>query len=140
METVGSGDGGVKCLDSDFLISILRGEEAVKKKIAEIDEEGKAFTVSINAFEILYGALRSSKKEKNLKEAKRLLNSLDILTLDYKAAEKAGEIQSNLTEKGKGIGLKDLFIASAAITNKCTLVTKHTKHFPKIGELKLEAW
>jgi tRNA(fMet)-specific endonuclease VapC len=137
---MGSGDGGVKCLDSDFLIAILRGEEAVKKKIAEIDEECKAFTVSINAFEILYGALRSSKKEKNLKEAKRLLNSLDILTLDYKAAEKASEIQSNLTEKGKGIGLKDLFIASAAITNGCTLVTKNTKHFSKIGELKLEAW
>lgn len=140
METVGSGDGGVKCLDSDFLISILRGDKSVEKKMIEIDAEGSASTVSINAFEILYGALHSAKKEKNLKEAKRLLNSLEVLPLDYRVAEKASEIQSNLTEAGEGIGLKDVFIAATAITNRCTLVTKNTRHFSKIGELKLEAW
>jgi tRNA(fMet)-specific endonuclease VapC len=140
VETVGSGGGGVKCLDSDFLIAILRGDKSVERKMVEIDADGKASTVSVNAFEILYGAHHSAKKEKNLKEAKRLLNSLDILALDYKAAEKASEIQSNLIEVGEGIGLKDVFIAAAAITNRCTLVTKNTKHFSKIGTLKLESW
>lgn len=130
----------MKCLDSDFLISVLRGDTSVERKMIEIDVEGKASTVSINAFEILYGAHHSAKKEKNLKDARRLLNSLDVLALDYKAAELASEIQSDLIEAGDGIGLKDLFIAAIAITNRRTLVTRNTKHFSKIGGLKLETW
>ncbi len=130
----------MKCLDSDFLISVLRGDKNVERKMIEIDVEGKASTVSINAFEILYGAHHSAKKEKNLKEARRLLNSLDVLALDYKAAELASEIQSDLIEAGEGVGLKDLFIAAIAITNRRTLVTRNTKHFSKIEGLKLETW
>lgn len=130
----------MKCLDSDFLISILRGDKGVEKKMMEVDAEGNAFTVSVNAFEILYGALRSSKKEKNLEEAKRLLGSLEILAFDHRAAEKASKIQSALIEEGEGIGLKDLFIAGTATVNGCTLVTKNSKHFSRIKELKLEEW
>lgn len=129
----------MKCLDSDFLIAVLRGDERVKRKMEEINEEGGACTTSINAFEILYGALRSSKRDKNLREAKGLLSALEILPLDYGSAEKASELQVGLIEKGEQIGLKDMFIASTAFTRGCSIVTKNAKHFSKMG-LKVEEW
>lgn len=129
----------MKCLDTDFLVAVLRGDESVKQKMEAIDEGGGACTTSINAFEILYGALRSSNREKNLREAKSLLSALDILPFDYTSAEKASEMQAGLVEKGEQVGLKDVFIASAALTRGCSIVTKNTKHFSKIG-LKVEGW
>lgn len=129
----------MRCLDTDFLVAVLRGDESVTQKMEEIDREGGACTTSINSFEILYGALRSSNREKNLREAKGMLSALDILPFDYTSAEKASEMQAELVEKGEQVGLKDVFIASTALTKGCFIVTKNTKHFSRTG-LKAEGW
>jgi predicted nucleic acid-binding protein len=46
----------VKCLDTDFLIAILRGKETAERRMVELDREGRHGTMAINAFELFYGA------------------------------------------------------------------------------------
>ena len=78
----------MKCLDSDFLIDILAGKKEAEHKMLEIENERLA-TTAINVFEILFGA-EYSQNEKNIKEAHRILNGLDIIAFDLEAAEEAG--------------------------------------------------
>ena len=129
----------MKCLDSDILIGILRNDEDAVRMSRKIDEEGGAFTTSVNAFEILVGA-RLSARQKNLDEARKMLAKLTILDFDEKSADSASQIFVELTKSGKIIGLKDIFIASVAAENGCELVTRNTEEFSRVSGLKLEKW
>ena len=129
----------MRCLDSDILVGILRNNEDAIKMSHKIDEEGGAFTTSINAFEILAGA-RLSLKQKNIDEAKKLLAKLGILNFDEKSADKASQLLGELKKSGKIIDFKDIFIASISIENGCKLVTRNIKDFSKIKEIAIEKW
>ena len=52
----------MKCLDTDFLVAILRGKDDAKSKMESLDAEGHNATTTINAFELFYGAYKSTNK------------------------------------------------------------------------------
>lgn len=50
----------MKCLDTDLLVAILRGEREAQEKVLELDAgEVRNSTTAINSFEIFYGAYHS---------------------------------------------------------------------------------
>ncbi len=130
----------MKCLDSDFLVAILRNEPAAKGKASELEAEGRNATTAVNAFEVLYGAYRSAKREKNVEEATKLLARLEILPLDFEASDQAGRIAADLLLRGMHIDFRDVLIAGIATSASMKLVTRNEKHFSRINALKLEAW
>lgn len=130
----------MKCLDTDLLIAILRGKEEAHNKVTEIDQEAKGATTAINAFEIFFGAYRSTRKIENAKEASKLLDKLEVIPLDLASSRRAGEISAKLTTKGETIDYRDAIIAGIAIENDLVLVTRNESHFNRIKELKMEIW
>jgi predicted nucleic acid-binding protein len=130
----------MKCIDSDLLVAILRGNADAQSKMDELDTEGRNATTSINAFEIFYGAARSSKREKNLDEAKRMISRLEVMPLDIESANKAAVVAADLAEKGEQIDFRDVLVAGIALTNELSLVTKNARHFARIRNLTLESW
>jgi tRNA(fMet)-specific endonuclease VapC len=58
--------------------------------------------------------------------------------LDYDSARTWGVLAEKL--KSNPVGELELFIASIALANKQTLVTKNKKHFERIPELQVESW
>ncbi len=130
----------MKCLDTDLLVAILRGKETARDSVAALDESGRDATTSVNAFEIVYGAQRSVRRNENLKEALRLLDRLLVIPLDLPSARRAGEIAANLAAKGEGIDYRDAMIAGIALESELTIVTRNEKHFSRIKGLKLETW
>ncbi len=130
----------MKCLDTDLLIAILRGKPEAATKVKKLDEEAKGATTAINAFEVLFGAHKSSNKVVNLKEAVRLLDRLEVTQLDLNASRKAAEIAAKLSAKGEAIDYRDAMIAGIAIENDLTLVTRNISHFARIKGLKFETW
>ena len=55
------------CLDTDFLVALLRNRLEAAKKAEEYDSLGvEASTTLMNAFEIYLGAFRSKEAEKTL--------------------------------------------------------------------------
>ncbi len=129
----------MRCLDSDLLVAILRGNKDAADYMGKIDQEGTASTTAISAYEILFGA-RLSKAPENIEESAKLLGKLKILLFDEKAAEKASEIHFKLKESGQEINIKDIFIASTAITNGHAIVTRNAKDFSRIKEAEIEKW
>ncbi len=130
----------MNCLDTDFLIAILRGKEGARKKAEEIDKEGRGATTSINAFEVFFGAYRSARKSENIKQASRLLDRLFIFPLDYASSQKAADLSADLVAKGKSVDYRDVMIAAIAIENQLTLVTRNASHFSRIKGLKMATW
>lgn len=128
----------MKCLETSFLVDVLRGNQAVKQRMLELDKEPRLFATSVSAFELYYGAEISAKKEANARAVDNLLNGLALLDFNMDAAKIAGSIQASLANEGFQIGLNDVFIAATAMANNCALVTQNKKHFQRIRGLKIE--
>ena len=117
------------CLDTDFCIAILKQQpnyEALLKSILY----SETFITSVSTFELLL-------RKTNIYQVENFIKDLNLLDFDSRAARKASNIQKELMAVGKIIDIRDLFIASTAITNGCILATLNKKHFENIKELKL---
>lgn len=125
-------------LDTDILIDLLRGSEEVTQKINQLEGRGTLLSTStLNAFELFYGAYKTSNREENVEATRTLLDRLIIHDLDMAASEKAGEVQAYLEEEGTPLEFRDTLIASVALTQNITLYTRNTRHFQRIPRLKL---
>jgi len=124
-------------IDTDILVDMLRGLDRAVTFIAELEKNLTLSTTIINAFELYYGAYKSKKKSQNLEAARKLLERIIVLKMSLKSAEKAGQIYAELEAKGQPIGIRDAMVGAIALTRGCTLVTRNTVHFQKIGGLNL---
>lgn len=69
-----------------------------------------------------------------------LLPRATILTFDFSAAKKYGEIRSFLESQGTPLAHADLQIAAVALSMNMTLITGNLKHFQRVPELAVENW
>jgi tRNA(fMet)-specific endonuclease VapC len=142
-QKVGSEQGSewqMKCVDTDFLIGVLRGKGDAERKMQELDEEGRQATTSVNAFELFYGAYKSREKGDNVRKTMSLLDRLDVLPLNLESSERAGEALASLANTGETIDFRDALIAGITLVNGLSLVTRNKEHFARIKGLKLEHW
>ena len=130
----------VKCLDTDFLVALLRGKNDAESKMEALDAEERNATTTINAFELFFGAHKSTKRAKNLKEVFKLLDRLNVFDFTLEASEVAGEITANLEEVGKMLDFRDIMIASIVKCHGMILVTRNIDHFKRRPGLQIEMW
>jgi tRNA(fMet)-specific endonuclease VapC len=130
----------VKCLDTDFLVAILRGQEIAQRKMVEMDREGRHSTTAISAFELFYGSHKSNQRLTNVEKTKVLLERVDVLPFESGSSERAGEILAALSACGDSIDFRDAMIAGIATANGLTLVTRNKEHFARVKELEIELW
>ena len=117
------------CLDTDACISVIKGEPKAEK-ISDFIGTGKLFVSSVTVFELYL-------RKENLNELKDFLKGIFVLNFDEECAIKASNLQKELRGKGAILDFRDIFIASAAIVNNCTLATFNKKHFSRIKGLEL---
>jgi predicted nucleic acid-binding protein len=120
----------IKKVPSETLINRL-------KKVPRRDQ----FTTTITIGEVYYGIMKVSDKTKLLKLFEDvLLPRATILSFDFSAAKKYGEIRSLLEKQGKPLAHPDLQIASIALSMNMTLITGNLKHFQRVPGLAVENW
>lgn len=124
-------------IDTDFLISILRGK-GTSEITVDMVENPK--TTTINVFELYYGAKRSTKSEEVIAETNSLLKSMDILGFDGYAALMAADIHAKLMNSGKPLDIQDVLIAGIVMANKEEILTRNTEHFGRISGLRWRRW
>jgi len=129
------------CLDSNIIIFALKSESNSKllEKIISKIGQNLASTTSINVLELLYYT-HKNKATKSLEKRTEILKILNIYDFDFKAAQIASKLKSDLEQKGLQIDNFDLIIASISLANNLILVTNNTKHFKNVPRLKLEDW
>ena len=128
-------------LDTSVLVALLRGDEGVKEKIGECEKNREPLrTTTVCAFELYYGAYKSSRARENLKLVEGLLKSLELVNFDEKMAKMSGALLVELRREGQMVDIRDLFISVAAIALEDKIATKNIRHFGRIKKLEVELW
>ncbi len=126
-------------LDTDTCIYWLKGKEEILQKVKQIGTDSLRMTI-ITLAELKYGAYNSKKVNENLENIIKFLRKVRVLPLDSDAAERFGEIKTNLRKSGKIIQDFDILIASITLSHEGTLVTNNVDHFKRIPGLSYENW
>lgn len=121
-------------VDTDVIVNHLREREGIPEQILD---EGTISIISLA--ELIYGAYKSLHPQKTLITLKNDLQILDfeIINLNEIIMAEFGKIKADLEIKGERLDDFDLLIAATAIVNNLTLVTRNSKHFKRIKDLKM---
>lgn len=124
-------------LDSNVLIAIMKQNPRVMGQVRRYAKNDLC-TSSIVKYELLFGALKSHRIERNLAR----IETLPYETLDFTLHDAflAGEIRVKLEAKGTPIGPYDTLIAGQALARDLTLVTRNTREFERVAGLRVEDW
>ncbi len=134
-------------LDTDTLSHLWARHERVVQRATEVGDAELGVT-SITKAEILRrrceNLLKAETAEDTLKAQQRLdrseqrLSRLMIVPFDEPAARQLALLWK--VDRLKRIGRADLLIASIALANDVTLVTRNLKHFRQVPNLKVVNW
>ncbi|MFM7475851.1 MAG: type II toxin-antitoxin system VapC family toxin [Microcystis aeruginosa] len=134
-------------LDTDTLTHLHSGNTNVINRLENLQDEEVAITI-VTKIEILRGridyllkAFSGSdllKAQELFSRSETLLNQLPVILIDPNAANQFDRLQG--ISKFRKIGRADLLIASIALANQATLVTRNLRHFRQIPHLSLENW
>ena len=125
-------------LDTDFLVEFLRGRSSAVSVMARLKKTGYLATTLINAFELYWGAYKLD--DRKVKDVKQLLNRLEVLPINERIVEKAGEEIAYLEKVGLLIDVRDLLIGVVAREHGYSIVTGNEEHFQRIRGLKIVNW
>jgi len=129
------------CLDTFFIVDILRGNEKIKIILQSLTDGSEAITVtSPSVMELVKGAYLGLNSKREIEGIEGLLLSLVVLDFDKKSAFSAGEIEAELKKKGEMIQVEDIMIAAIVIESNETLLTRNVKHFERIKDLKIQTY
>ncbi|MBI3260594.1 MAG: PIN domain-containing protein [Ignavibacteriae bacterium] len=125
------------CLETTFLIDLLRGEKRIEKMHEELNRTETTFSIAApSVMELWTGANLSNLPQKEKEKINELISSFVVLHLKENSAKEAGDIESELIRKGQNIEIEDIMIAAIAKVNDEKLVTRD-EHYARIPGLKM---
>ena len=88
---------------------------------------------------MIYGAEKSQQKERNIKVVEDFAEIITIIPI-LDAIRIYGKEKARLKTKGTIISDLDLFIGATAIVNNMIMVTRNTREFERLENIKIENW
>src|SRR3989344_7432727 len=129
------------CLDTSFAIDKLRCNEEARDILDLLISNRESISITtISIMELIGGLYSNPKLKKEKEEIMAFVSSLIVLSFDLESSFLAGELELDLIINGQIIQPEDIMIASIAMENNETLITKNTKHFEKISGLKIKSY
>lgn len=126
-------------LDTNICIAFLGGEIGARNRLLALRPED-VFLCSVVKAELLHGARASTRVESNLRKLEAFFAPLVSAPFDDRAAEWYGVIATQLRSEGRPIGVKDLMIASIALSLDAAVVTRNTDEFRRVPGLRVDVW
>lgn len=122
-------------LDTNIIIGHLRGQEIIDIKLIKA---GVGISI-ITYAELIYGAQKSQKPQKNTQLVNSFINDLyiKIIEINKSIAQIYGSLKAVLEKEGQKLDEFDLLIAATALACNIDLVTLNHKHFKRISGLSL---
>ena len=127
----------MKCLDSTFVIDLLRNDPVAVAKAKQL--EGNEFAITpIIAHEVMIGVFFT--KPKFAQKAMELLRSLRILDLSFASATTSASIGAALRKAGREVGDGDLLTVGAMLANECDTIITRDADFKRIKGITVETY
>lgn len=130
----------MKLLDTNVCIAFLHGSDrSVRDRLLALGSDDLALCSVVKA-ELLYGARNSTRVDENLTRLEAFFAPFRSLPFDDAAAERYGEIRTQLRRLGTPIGGNDMMIAAIARSAGATVVTRNQDEFRRVAGLRVESW
>lgn len=122
-------------IDTSILIPLEKGDKTITQRMVDLRKTypSPPSITFINYFEFLCGI--QERNPKNKSEALSFIELFSLLNTTKNTAIILSGLKAKYDKIGKSFSLSDLLIASQAIENNMTLVTKD-KQFEEITELQ----
>jgi tRNA(fMet)-specific endonuclease VapC len=127
---------GKLAVDTNAVIAYREGISAV---CTLIDGTDMLFLPVIVLGELLYGAINSSKPEKNVQDINKFSANSILMPVDEAVATRYAKIRSDLKMKGHPIPENDIWIASICLELGVPLLS-NDGHFEHIEKLEVINW
>lgn len=124
-------------LDTNAVIGLMKGKPALRDRVRGL-AAGEAVMSAVVLHELVWGAYKSDRVEKNLERIRRL--NLPVVDFGDEDAHAAGQIRAQLNRRGTPIGPYDLLIAGQALARGLTVVTRNVGEFRRVEGLQVEEW
>ena len=118
-------------LDTDILISVLRGNERVTRQLDERQREADQFSYSAVTVSELWQGIRPTEE----RLTRQLLSQMECLSVDDVVGRLAGQYLQRY-QRSHGVTLPDALIAATAVLRRSSLWTLNRRHYP-MPELSL---
>jgi predicted nucleic acid-binding protein len=136
----------VALLDTTVLIDLARrretaGHQLARAAVQKLLAAGQMlFTSRINEAEFRVGPEMSGERSRELARVERVLAGLLILEFDASAALRFAVIKAAMLRRGRPAGDCDALIASIALANGQSLLTRNPQHFRAIAGLAVDSY
>ena len=129
-------------LDTNILIYLMKNKPPlVAERVNALGTDAKLCMSFFTFAELLMGAERSTRKPEVLRRLDALTRVVPVHYDVNRAICQHYAVQfTRLRAAGTPIGANDLWIASHALADDCTLVTNNTREFERVAGLRLENW
>jgi len=127
-------------LDTNACIDYFTGRyPGVVARIQGSSPEDLFLSVVVVA-ELRYGADHSARRRTNHSRIDALVEEIEPLDFDLRAAAAYGRVRAQLEAGGTPIGPNDMLIAAHALSRGLTVVTDNTTEFRCVKGLRVENW
>jgi tRNA(fMet)-specific endonuclease VapC len=129
-------------LDTNILIYLMKNKPPqVAERVNALGSDAELCMSFFTFAELLMGAERSTQKADVLRRLDALARVVSVRYGVQRAICQHYAVQfTRLRAAGTPIGANDLWIASHALADDCTLVTNNTREFERVAGLRLENW
>lgn len=98
------------------------------------------FLSTVVVAELRFGADHSARRRTNHARIDALIEELEPLDFDLRAAASYGKLRARLEAGGTPIGPNDMLIAAHGLSRGLTVVTADTTEFGRVPGLKIVNW
>ena len=127
-------------LDTNACIDYLTARyQKVVERIQGSSPEDLFLSVVVVA-ELRYGADHSARRRTNHARIDALIEEIEPLDFDLRAAATSGRVRARLEAGGIPIGPNDMLIAAHALSRGLTVITDNTAEFGRVKGLKVDNW
>jgi tRNA(fMet)-specific endonuclease VapC len=127
-------------LDTNACVDYLTARyPKVVERIQGSSPEDLLLSVVVVA-ELRYGADHSARRRTNHARIDALIEEIEPLDFDLRAAATYGRVRAQLEAGGTPIGPNDMLIAAHALSRGLTVITDNTAEFGRVKGLKVDNW
>lgn len=123
-------------LDTSVIVDIDRG--ILQAKVERLDQASPHKICSATIAEYYTGVELASGNKKH--EAEKLVYNAEEIAIKGEVAEEAGRILAELTERGKIIGINDVYIAAVARVLEEPVLTSDVSDFRQVEGIEVKDW
>lgn len=126
-------------LDTNILIYAYRNLGRCRERL-DAQDPANVRICPINITEIEYGIAKSSRPDGLRHFLSAIQARYTTLPFDAASASQAGQVRASLERIGQPIGAYDLLIAGIALRHNVTVVTRNTREFERVPDLRIKNW